>query len=82
MLPWQHEWVLRNLNVSWELTLHTHGGQKVVLEQSRAYFLESSAIVRWSAGCFPSYHHISSTESAKKLAWRSRILNLYMQTHP
>ncbi|XP_039456858.1 F-box only protein 15-like isoform X3 [Oreochromis aureus] len=85
-LPQQTEWVLRNLNVSWELMLHTQRGQVVVLEQSRGYYLESSMIVHWSGGCLPSYQHINSIQlygvRKEKLAWRSLILNLDMETHP
>uniref|UniRef100_A0A3Q0S6B8 F-box protein 15 n=1 Tax=Amphilophus citrinellus TaxID=61819 RepID=A0A3Q0S6B8_AMPCI len=87
-LPRQTEWVLRRLNVSWELTLHTQSGWEVTLEQSRAYFFESSVTVRWSGGSFPSYHHISSIqvhgvrkEKAKEPAWRSLILDLDVKTH-
>ncbi|XP_005475861.1 F-box only protein 15 isoform X1 [Oreochromis niloticus] len=85
-LPQQTEWVLRNLNVSWELMLHTQRGQVVVLEQSRGYYLESSMIVHWSGGRLPSYQHINSIQlygvRKEKLAWRSLILNLDMETHP
>lgn len=48
--------------MSWELTLHTQWGWKVTLEQCRAYFFESSMIVRWSRGSFAPYHHISSIQ--------------------
>uniref|UniRef100_A0A8C9YAF7 F-box domain-containing protein n=1 Tax=Sander lucioperca TaxID=283035 RepID=A0A8C9YAF7_SANLU len=47
-LPRQTERVLRNLNVSWELTVCDCYGRKITMEQSRAYFFESSVIVRWS----------------------------------
>ncbi|XP_030576319.1 F-box only protein 15-like [Archocentrus centrarchus] len=87
-LPRQTEWVLRRLNVSWELTLHTQSGWEVTLEQSRAYFFESSTTVRWSGGGFPSYHHISSIQvhgvrkgKAKEPVWRSLILDLDVKTH-
>lgn len=54
--------VFRNLNVSWELTVCDCRGWESTLEQSRAYFFESSVIVRWSGGSFPNYHHISSIQ--------------------
>ncbi|XP_042076119.1 F-box only protein 15 isoform X1 [Haplochromis burtoni] len=85
-LPQQTERVLRNLNVSWELMLHTHWGQVVVLEQTRGHYFESSMIVHWSGGRLPSYQDINSIQlygvRKEKLAWRSLILNLDMRTHP
>ncbi|XP_008296165.1 F-box only protein 15-like [Stegastes partitus] len=62
-LPRQTEWVLRNLNVSWELTVCNSWGREVVLEQSRAYFFESSVVIRWSGGgSFPLYRNIRSIQ--------------------
>ncbi|KAI3366969.1 hypothetical protein L3Q82_009251 [Scortum barcoo] len=91
-LPRQTEWTLRNLNVSWELTVRDCRGQESRMEQSRAYFFETSVIVRWSGGRFPRYHHISQIrlhgvrrETAKspavrKPGWRSLILKLDVKT--
>ncbi|XP_022056616.2 F-box only protein 15-like [Acanthochromis polyacanthus] len=93
-LPRHTEWVLRNLNLSWELTVTDRLGQETTLEQSRAYFFESSVIIRWSEGSFPLYYHISSIQihgvrkenrkSAKvsRPRWRSLILKLDIKTHP
>ncbi|XP_042258564.1 F-box only protein 15-like isoform X3 [Thunnus maccoyii] len=93
-LPRQTEWVLRNLNVSWELTVCDCLGRESRLEQSRAYFFESSVIVRWSGGNFPRYHHIGNIQlhgvrkdalkspKVRKPDWRSLILKLDMKTHP
>uniref|UniRef100_A0A3P8U4K4 F-box domain-containing protein n=1 Tax=Amphiprion percula TaxID=161767 RepID=A0A3P8U4K4_AMPPE len=93
-LPKQTEWVLRNLNVSWELTVVDRLGRETTLEQSRAYFFESSVIIRWSGGSFPLFHHFSSIqihgvrkenlESAKvrRPRWRSLMMQLDMRTHP
>ncbi|KAM7367372.1 hypothetical protein PAMP_015277 [Pampus punctatissimus] len=94
-LPRQTEWVLRNLNVSWELTVCDGLGRESKLEASRAYFFESSVIVRWSAGSFPRFylHHISNIQlhgvrniavkspEVRKPDWRSLILKLDMKTH-
>lgn len=52
----------RNLNVSWELTVCDCWGWESTREQSRAYFFESSVIVRWSGGSFPKYHQISNIQ--------------------
>eukprot|EP00064_Thunnus_orientalis_P016534 superscaffoldBa00003302_g16600 len=83
-----------NLNVSWELTVCDCLGRESRLEQSRAYFFESSVIVRWSGGNFPRYHHISNIQlhgvrkdalkspKVRKPDWRSLILKLDMKTHP
>ncbi|XP_040886287.1 F-box only protein 15-like isoform X2 [Toxotes jaculatrix] len=93
-LPRQTEWVLRNLNVSWELMVCDCWGQEHRMEQSRAYFFESSVIIRWSGGSFTSYHHISSIQlhgvrketlrspDVRKPDWRSLILKLDMRTQP
>ncbi|XP_065807439.1 F-box only protein 15-like isoform X2 [Labrus bergylta] len=91
-LPRQTEWVLRNLNVSWELTVCDHYGQKSTMEQSRAYFFESSVIVRWSGSCFPKYQNIRTIElygvkkdtqkksEPGKPSWRSLISTLDLTT--
>ncbi|XP_053169795.1 F-box only protein 15-like [Scomber japonicus] len=92
-LPRQTEWILRNLSVNWELTVCDRSGKESRLEQSRAYFFESSVIVRWSGGCFPSYQNISNIQlhgvrkdalkspKVRKPGWRSLILKLDMKTH-
>ncbi|XP_041820261.1 F-box only protein 15-like [Chelmon rostratus] len=88
-LPRQTEWVLRNLNVSWELTVCNCRGRENTLEQSRVYFFESSVIVRWSGGRFPKYHHIRYVQlhgvrkypNVRKPDWRSLILNLDIKRH-
>lgn len=46
--------------MSWELTLCDVWGLEVTLQQSRAYFFESSVIVCWSQGRFPKYCDICS----------------------
>ncbi|XP_051247715.1 F-box only protein 15-like isoform X1 [Dicentrarchus labrax] len=90
-LPRQTEWVLRNLNVSWELTVCDCWGRENTLVQSRAYFFESSVIVRWSGGSFPEYQYISNIQlhgvrketlkspGVRKPGWRSLILKLDMK---
>ncbi|KAM4570221.1 F-box only protein 15-like [Odontesthes bonariensis] len=90
-LPRQTEWVLRSLNVSWELTLCDHLGRESTLEHSRVFFFESSVIVRWSGG-YVQYHHIRSIQlygvrkeplkspKARKPHWRSLILKLDTKT--
>ncbi|XP_067345670.1 F-box only protein 15-like isoform X2 [Channa argus] len=93
-LPIQTEWVLRNLNVCWHLTVCDCWGQETMLQQSRAYFFESSVIVCWSGSSFPNYHDINSIQlhgvrketpkspKAKKPGWRSLILNLDAKAQP
>ncbi|XP_071357759.1 F-box only protein 15-like isoform X2 [Trachinotus anak] len=93
-LPRQTEWVLRNLNVSWELTVCDCSGQESTLEQSRTYFFESSVVVRWSGGNFANYNQISSillhgvrketlnSPSVRKPEWRSLILKLDVKAQP
>uniref|UniRef100_A0A3Q2FEQ8 F-box only protein 15-like n=1 Tax=Cyprinodon variegatus TaxID=28743 RepID=A0A3Q2FEQ8_CYPVA len=59
-LPWQTVSVLRNLNVSWELTLCSHNGKEHRLEQSKGHFFESSMILCWSLGICLKFYQISS----------------------
>ncbi|KAM4711509.1 F-box only protein 15-like [Anableps anableps] len=91
-LPQQTEWVLRSLNVSWELTLCDHLGRERTLEQSRVHFFESSVIVHWSNGIHMTFQHIStiqlhgvrkgpqSSPKTRKPNWRSLILKLDTET--
>ncbi|XP_036977678.1 F-box only protein 15 isoform X3 [Acanthopagrus latus] len=91
-LPRQTEWVLRNMNVCWELTVTDCLGREITLGQSRAYFFESSVIVRWSEGSFPRYHHIHNIQlhgvrkerlkipDVRKPAWRSLISKLELKS--
>ncbi|XP_068995486.1 F-box only protein 15-like [Embiotoca jacksoni] len=93
-LPRQTERVLRNLNVSWELTLRDRRGREVTLAPSRLHFFESSVIVRWSAGGFPArYRDIGGirlhgvrrerrSHETRKPGWRSLMLKLDLKTHP
>ncbi|XP_030295612.1 F-box only protein 15-like isoform X3 [Sparus aurata] len=91
-LPRQTEWVLRNMNVSWELTVTDCLGREITLEQSRAYFFESSVIICWSEGSFPRYYHIHNIQlhgvrkerlkspEVRKSAWRSLISKLEVKS--
>ncbi|XP_031152835.1 F-box only protein 15-like isoform X3 [Sander lucioperca] len=75
-----------NLNVSWELTVCDCYGRKITMEQSRAYFFESSVIVRWSGASFLKFHHIRNIQlygvrketlkspKARTPGWRSLII--------
>ncbi|XP_076578975.1 F-box only protein 15-like [Chaetodon auriga] len=89
-LPRHTEWVLRNMNVSWELTVCNCRGEENTLEQSRVFYFESSMIVRWSAGRFPKYHQIGNIQlygvrkypNVSKPGWRSLILKLDVKSHP
>ncbi|XP_013856376.1 F-box only protein 15, partial [Austrofundulus limnaeus] len=58
-LPNQTEWVLRNMNVSWELTVSSCTGWETTEEQSRAHFFETSVILSWSQGFIVKYRHLS-----------------------
>ncbi|XP_049423421.1 F-box only protein 15-like isoform X1 [Epinephelus fuscoguttatus] len=89
-LPWRTDGFLRELRVSWELTVCDWRGQEVTMKQSKALFFQSSVIVRWSEGRFPKYHHIRDMklygvrkETLKtRPGWRSLILKLDMRTRP
>ncbi|XP_039472944.1 F-box only protein 15 isoform X4 [Oreochromis aureus] len=59
-LPSQTEWVLRNLNVTWELTVMDKSGHESTLEQSRSQFTETSVTLCWSGGDrLPDYQQTS-----------------------
>ncbi|XP_054480327.1 F-box only protein 15-like [Anoplopoma fimbria] len=91
-LPRRTESVLRNLNVSWELTLCCCSGQQITMEPSRAYFFESSAIVHFNGGRFLRYYQIRNIQlygvrretpkspEAKRPGWRSLIWKLDVKT--
>ncbi|XP_049894150.1 F-box only protein 15-like isoform X2 [Epinephelus moara] len=89
-LPWRTDGFLRELHVSWVLTVCDWRGQEVTIKQSKALFFQSSVIVRWSEGRFPKYHHIRDMklygvrkETLKtRPGWRSLILKLDMRTRP
>ncbi|XP_070784560.1 F-box only protein 15 [Enoplosus armatus] len=60
-LPCQTERVLRNLHVTWELTVSDKSGHKVTHELSWSRFCETSVTLCWSGGgCLPNYQQISS----------------------
>ncbi|XP_058480588.1 F-box only protein 15-like isoform X1 [Solea solea] len=86
-LPRQTEWVLRNLNMSWELTVYDRSGSESCLDMSRAHFFESSVIVCWNKCNFSNHRHIASIQlhGVRKEAptslkirkdWRSLILRV------
>ncbi|KAK2886420.1 F-box only protein 15 [Channa argus] len=62
-LPSQTESVLRNLHVTWELTVTHESGHTETLELSWSQFFETSVILCWSGGgLFPSYQQISTLQ--------------------
>ncbi|XP_068565544.1 F-box only protein 15-like isoform X2 [Cebidichthys violaceus] len=91
-LPRRTEWVLRNLNVSWELTVCGSSGQEITMEPSGALFFKSSAIVNFSGERFLEYHQIRNIQlygvrketlkspKARRPGWRSLILKLEPRT--
>ncbi|XP_023272573.1 F-box only protein 15 [Seriola lalandi dorsalis] len=92
-LPSQTEQVLRNLHVTWELTVSEKSGHEGTLELSWSRFCETSVSLCWSGGrCLPSYQQISTLQlhgvrrialscpGLKKPGWRSLMAKLDMQT--
>ncbi|KAM6900386.1 F-box only protein 15 isoform 2-T2 [Xenentodon cancila] len=62
-LPTQTEQVLRNLRVTWELTVTSTSGHESPLELRWSHFLETSVTLCWSAGCYvPNYEQISTLQ--------------------
>ncbi|XP_068565595.1 F-box only protein 15 [Cebidichthys violaceus] len=62
-LPSQTELVLRNLHVTWQLTVSDKSGHECTHELSRSQFCETSVTLCWSGGsCMPSYQQISTLQ--------------------
>ncbi|KAK0135388.1 F-box only protein 15 [Merluccius polli] len=84
-LPSQTESVLRNLGVSWELTLSAGCGQEAVFEQTKVHFFQSALTVRWSQSGWQPYDHMASLQlhgvvrvalkcpSLQRPGWRSLL---------
>nr|XP_046226623.1 F-box only protein 15 isoform X2 [Scatophagus argus] len=92
-LPSQTERVLRNLHVTWELTVSDRSGHENTHELSWARFSESCVTLCWTGGgCLPNYQRISTLQvhgvrrialncpGLKKPGWRSLVVKLDMQT--
>ncbi|XP_040921881.1 F-box only protein 15 [Toxotes jaculatrix] len=92
-LPSQTERVLRNLHVTWELTVSGKSGREGTLELSWSQFCETSVCLCWSGGgCLPNYQQISTLQlhgvrrvalscpGLKKPGWRSLMAKLDLQT--
>ncbi|XP_067434615.1 F-box only protein 15 [Thunnus thynnus] len=91
-LPSQTERVLKNLHVTWELTVSDKSGREATFELSRSQFFETSVTLCWSGGCLPDYQQISTLQlhgvrrialncpGLKKPGWRSLMAKLDMET--
>lgn len=89
-LPKQTEWVLRHLNVNWQLTVNDRLGKKIKLEKSKVYYCEASVVVQWNCNVFTRYNNIGSIQlqgvrmetferpTEEKPNWYSLILKLDM----
>ncbi|XP_032406720.1 F-box only protein 15 [Xiphophorus hellerii] len=91
-LPSQTEQVLRNLRVTWELTVTDMSGRESTLELSWSHFSETSLTLCWCGGdCLLNYEEIFSLQlhgirriafscpDLKKPSKRSLVANLDMQ---
>uniref|UniRef100_A0A8C2ZLU6 F-box domain-containing protein n=1 Tax=Cyclopterus lumpus TaxID=8103 RepID=A0A8C2ZLU6_CYCLU len=91
-LPSRTERVLRNLHVTWELTVSDKSGHEGTHEPSWSQFCETSVTLCWSGGgCLPDYQQISTLQlhgvrrialncpGLKKPGWRSLMATLDMQ---
>nr|XP_020455653.1 F-box only protein 15 isoform X2 [Monopterus albus] len=94
-LPRQTERVLRNLDITWELTVSDKSGHEDTLELSCSQFFETSVTLCWSGGgCLPDYQQISTLQlhgvrrialscpGLKNPGRRSLIVKLDMQALP
>ncbi|XP_068442874.1 F-box only protein 15-like isoform X2 [Clinocottus analis] len=79
---------LKNLNVSWELTLCREPGSKVTMEPSRADFFDSSVIVLFRGGPVVRYPEIRSLslhgvrKGTARPGWRSLLFQLDVRSQP
>ncbi|CAG5895878.1 unnamed protein product [Menidia menidia] len=89
-LPSQTEQVLRNLHVTWELTITDKSGHKSTLELSWSQFFQTSLTLCWSGeGSLPKYERIATLQlhGVKRTALRcpglkKRSLMAKLDTHP
>ncbi|KAG7488551.1 hypothetical protein MATL_G00035820 [Megalops atlanticus] len=84
-LPSQTEQVLRNLHVTWEITVTDKRGRESTFQQSCCYFSDSSVTVCWNNSSWPPLYHLSMLQlhgvirvaldcpTADKPGWRSLI---------
>ncbi|KAM7369974.1 hypothetical protein PAMP_011261 [Pampus punctatissimus] len=91
-LPSQTQRVLRNLHVTWELTVSDKSGHEATFELSWSQFFETSVTLCWNGACLPGYQHISTLQlhgvrrialncpGLKKPGWRSLMEKLNMET--
>ncbi|XP_074549841.1 F-box only protein 15 isoform X2 [Halichoeres trimaculatus] len=90
-LPSQTEQILRNLHVTWELTVSDKSGQVDTHEPSCSHFCETSVTLCWSGGGrLPSHWQISTLQlhgirrvalncpGLKKPGWRSLMAKIDM----
>ncbi|XP_060950289.1 F-box only protein 15 [Limanda limanda] len=62
-LPSRTERLLRNLHVTWELTVSDESGNEVTLELIKSEFCRTSVCLSWiGGGRLPSYQHISTLQ--------------------
>ncbi|XP_059183071.1 F-box only protein 15 [Centropristis striata] len=91
-LPSQTERVLRNLHITWELTVSDKSRRESTYEPSWSQFCETSVTLCWSGGgCMPNYQQISTLQlhgvrrialncpSLKKPGWRSLMATVEVQ---
>ncbi|KAM7390569.1 hypothetical protein PAMA_008642 [Pampus argenteus] len=91
-LPSQTEQVLRNLHVTWELTVSDKSRYEATFELSWSQFFENWVTLCWNGACLPDYRHISTLQlhgvrrialncpGLKKPGWRSLMARLDMET--
>ncbi|XP_034015559.1 F-box only protein 15 [Thalassophryne amazonica] len=90
-LPADTEMILRNLQITWELTATDKSGREVSHEQSWSQFFETSVVLGWNGACMPDSQRISTLQvhgvknispisSVHRVAWRSLMVKLDMTT--
>ncbi|KAJ8277704.1 hypothetical protein GJAV_G00078800 [Gymnothorax javanicus] len=84
-LPRLTEQVLRDLHVTWEITVTDKQGRETTIQQTSAYFSDSSVTVCWSSSSWPPFHQLSMLQlhgvkrvaldcpSVDRPGWRSLI---------
>ncbi|XP_064189202.1 F-box only protein 15 isoform X1 [Anguilla rostrata] len=76
-LPRLTEQVLRDLHVTWEITVTEKRGRECTVQQTHAYFSDSSVTVCWSNGSWPPFHQLSMLQlyGVKRVAFDCPTVN-------
>ncbi|KAM9839701.1 F-box only protein 15 [Aulostomus maculatus] len=90
-LPSQTEQILKNMHVTWVLTVSDKSGYETTFSPCWFHIFETSVTLGWTAGCWPDYQQISTLKlygvrrialncrGLKKPGWKSLMETLDME---